>query len=64
MKTARAVKWYKELNLYLFILQCPCFYIFNKDSLPILRQFLEEKKDGPMKARDATGNFVAYLSQK
>lgn len=44
--------------------ECPCFYIFNKDSLPLLGQFLEEKKDGPMKARDATGNFVAYLSQK
>ncbi|XP_071803334.1 uncharacterized protein [Asterias amurensis] len=40
---------------------CPCFYIFSRESLPLIRQFLEEKKDGPLKDRDATGHFVKYL---
>ncbi|XP_072029864.1 uncharacterized protein [Amphiura filiformis] len=40
---------------------CPCFYIFSKHSLPLIRNFLQENKDGPLKNRDATGHFVHYL---
>lgn len=31
-------------NTFDCLFQCPCFYIFNKDSLPMLSQFLEDKK--------------------
>jgi len=41
--------------------QCPCFYLLSQDSLPLLNSFLEEKKNEPLKSRDATGNFIAYI---
>ncbi|PWA26210.1 hypothetical protein CCH79_00013797 [Gambusia affinis] len=40
---------------------CPCFYVFSKESLPLLDAFLEEKKDAPIEERDAPGNFVSWL---
>ncbi|XP_038155393.1 glucose-1-phosphate thymidylyltransferase [Cyprinodon tularosa] len=40
---------------------CPCFYVFSSSSLPLLHAFLEEKKDAPIEARDAPGNFVSWL---
>ncbi|XP_013401467.1 uncharacterized protein LOC106167282 [Lingula anatina] len=44
--------------------ECPCFYFLSSKCLPLLSQFLVEKKDLPLKARDATGNFIAYLYQR
>ncbi|XP_013402412.1 uncharacterized protein LOC106168034 [Lingula anatina] len=55
--------------------ECPCFYFLSSKCLPLLSQFLEEKKVSmcdffrlvsnlPLKARDATGNFIAYLYQR
>ncbi|ELU04065.1 hypothetical protein CAPTEDRAFT_126692 [Capitella teleta] len=41
--------------------ECPCFYIFNQKNIHLLGKFLEDRKDAPMKARDATGNFVSVL---
>ncbi|XP_040057856.2 glucose-1-phosphate adenylyltransferase isoform X1 [Gasterosteus aculeatus] len=40
---------------------CPCFYVFSKKSLPLLDQFLEEKKEAPIDEKDAPGNFVSWL---
>lgn len=42
---------------------CPCFYILNKSSLPLLEDFLEERKFLPKESRDATGHFIKYLFQ-
>jgi ADP-glucose pyrophosphorylase len=42
----------------------PCLYLFSKDSLPLISQFLQEKKEAPMKEKDATGNFVKYLHSR
>ncbi|XP_077474026.1 uncharacterized protein LOC144087429 [Stigmatopora argus] len=40
---------------------CPCFYVLAKKSLPLLANFLHEKKDAPMQEKDAPGNFVSWL---
>ncbi|XP_053184690.1 glucose-1-phosphate adenylyltransferase [Scomber japonicus] len=40
---------------------CPCFYVFSKNSLPLLQTFLEEKKEAPIEEKDAPGNFVSWL---
>ncbi|KAJ4932969.1 hypothetical protein JOQ06_029807 [Pogonophryne albipinna] len=40
---------------------CPCFYMFSKKSLPLLENFLEEKKEAPIEEKDAPGNFVSWL---
>ncbi|XP_022086056.1 uncharacterized protein LOC110976781 isoform X2 [Acanthaster planci] len=40
---------------------CPCFYVLSKASLPLIEQYLEERKEGPVEGRDATGNFIQYL---
>lgn len=45
-------------------LACPCFYMFSPAALTQLPVFLEDKKDQPLKARDAPGNFVRYLSER
>uniref|UniRef100_A0A671V241 Zgc:136439 n=1 Tax=Sparus aurata TaxID=8175 RepID=A0A671V241_SPAAU len=40
---------------------CPCFYVFSKNSLPLLDTFIEEKKEAPIEEKDAPGNFVSWL---
>lgn len=45
-------------------LACPCFYMFSPAALELLPVFLAERKDEPLVARDAPGNFVRYLSSK
>uniref|UniRef100_A0A3Q3XAS6 Nucleotidyl transferase domain-containing protein n=1 Tax=Mola mola TaxID=94237 RepID=A0A3Q3XAS6_MOLML len=40
---------------------CPCFYLLSKKSLTLLDNFIEEKKEAPIEARDAPGNFVSWL---
>lgn len=41
--------------------QSPCFYLLAKKTLPLIDEFLESLKDAPLAARDATGNFLAFL---
>ncbi|CAH1788257.1 unnamed protein product [Owenia fusiformis] len=43
---------------------CPCFYVLHKESLPLVKQFLNEMKDLPLKSRDAPGNFISHLIQR
>ncbi|XP_056886333.1 glucose-1-phosphate adenylyltransferase isoform X2 [Takifugu flavidus] len=43
---------------------CPCFYVLSRKSLPLLDTFMEEKKEAPIEARDAPGNFVSWLIQR
>lgn len=45
-------------------LAVPCFYIFSKGSLHHVAKFLDEKKNLPLKDRDAPGHFVKYLSER
>ncbi|XP_047457532.1 uncharacterized protein zgc:136439 [Mugil cephalus] len=40
---------------------CPCFYVFSKNTLPLLDMFLEQKKNAPIEEKDAPGNFVSWL---
>ncbi|KAJ8012880.1 hypothetical protein DPEC_G00047470 [Dallia pectoralis] len=40
---------------------CPCFYVFSRRSLPLLDAFLDEKKEAPIEAKDAPGNFLSWL---
>ncbi|XP_035666444.1 glucose-1-phosphate adenylyltransferase-like isoform X1 [Branchiostoma floridae] len=40
---------------------CPCFYLYSNSSLPLLQEFLSERKDCPLKEIDAPGNFLQYL---
>lgn len=42
---------------------CPCFYLFHKKSIPIIREFILEcqKSNAPKEAYDATGKCLAYL---
>ncbi|KAI9268009.1 nucleotide-diphospho-sugar transferase [Phascolomyces articulosus] len=42
-------------------LACPCFYLFDKQALPLLDAFVEEFKGQPKETFDATGKFLAYL---
>jgi len=41
--------------------QSPCFYLLSKQTLPLLQSFLESLATAPLSAKDATGNFLAYL---
>lgn len=40
---------------------CPCFYLFSQESLPLLDEFLGEKKNAPIQERDAPGTFLSWL---
>ncbi|KAF7655814.1 hypothetical protein LDENG_00049480 [Lucifuga dentata] len=40
---------------------CPCFYMFSKNTLVLLDNFLEEKKKAPIEEKDAPGNFLSWL---
>ena len=44
--------------------QCPCFYFFNRKSIGLIQEFIQDNKDEPLKARDAPGNFIAYLYKR
>ena len=43
---------------------CPCFYFFGVNVFDKLDNFLELKKNAPLKERDATGLLLAYLFPK
>ncbi|KAG5852906.1 hypothetical protein ANANG_G00067500 [Anguilla anguilla] len=40
---------------------CPCFYLFSKKSIPLLDDFIHEKKAKPIEEKDAPGNFLSWL---
>lgn len=40
---------------------CPCFYMFSKNSLPLLDAFLDQKKNSPIEEKDAPGIFVSWI---
>lgn len=42
---------------------CPCFYLFQRNSIPLIQDFIAECKrsDAPKEAYDATGKCLAYL---
>lgn len=40
---------------------CPCFYLFSKNSVPLVKMFLEEKENAPIEVKDAPGNFLSWL---
>ncbi len=44
--------------------QCPCFYLIDHKCQNLISQFLDETKNLPLAARDATGNFLAFLIPK
>ena len=39
-------------------LACPCFYLFKKAVFGEMKLFLDERKDEPLKERDATGLLI------
>ncbi|XP_068099979.1 UTP--glucose-1-phosphate uridylyltransferase-like isoform X2 [Hyperolius riggenbachi] len=43
---------------------CPCFYIFSKHTLPLVKEFLVEKQSAPLSERDAPGNFLSWLVKR
>ncbi|XP_072274923.1 glucose-1-phosphate thymidylyltransferase-like [Pyxicephalus adspersus] len=40
---------------------CPCFYVFSKHTVPLVKDFLMEKKDAPIGEKDAPGLFLSWL---
>ncbi|XP_028848098.1 uncharacterized protein LOC114797363 [Denticeps clupeoides] len=40
---------------------CPCFYLLSRTCLPLLPEFLHEKKAAPIEERDAPGIFLSWL---
>ncbi|TRY75025.1 hypothetical protein TCAL_15591 [Tigriopus californicus] len=44
--------------------QSPCFYLIHQEHLHEIEEFLKETKNGPLKARDATGNFLKFLVER
>lgn len=42
---------------------CPCFYLFRKEALPLIDEFISSCKESnaPKEAYDATGKCLAYL---
>ncbi|XP_040213080.1 bifunctional protein GlmU-like isoform X1 [Rana temporaria] len=40
---------------------CPCFYVFSKHTVPLVKEFLIEKKDAPISEKDAPGLFLSWL---
>lgn len=44
--------------------QSPCFYLIHQNHLGQIEEFLEGTKNEPLKARDATGNFLKYLVER
>lgn len=40
---------------------CPCFYVFDPKSLPLLDEFIAACQGQPKETFDATGKFLTYL---
>ncbi|EDO43592.1 predicted protein [Nematostella vectensis] len=40
---------------------CPCCYIISRENLKLVKNFLDEKRDSPIKCRDAPGNLIQCL---
>ncbi|XP_069790822.1 glucose-1-phosphate adenylyltransferase isoform X2 [Narcine bancroftii] len=40
---------------------CPCFYIYSKNTVPLIAKFLQDKWNSPLEERDAPGNFLLWL---
>ncbi|KAM4698331.1 uncharacterized protein WCC33_013898 [Rhinophrynus dorsalis] len=43
---------------------CPCFYVFSKHTLPLVQEFLEEKKSVPIDEKDAPGHLLSWLVKR
>ncbi|XP_072903103.1 glucose-1-phosphate adenylyltransferase isoform X1 [Hemitrygon akajei] len=40
---------------------CPCFYIYSKNTVPLIAKFLQEKQNSPLEERDAPGKFLLWV---
>ncbi|XP_067843816.1 glucose-1-phosphate adenylyltransferase isoform X4 [Heptranchias perlo] len=40
---------------------CPCFYIYSKNTVPLIETFLQEKQNSPLEEKDAPGNFLCWV---
>ncbi|XP_069082010.1 uncharacterized protein [Pleurodeles waltl] len=40
---------------------CPCFYVLSKNTLPLVQEFLQEKKNAQIEEKDAPGHFISWL---
>lgn len=43
---------------------CPCFYLLSKPCIPLVRVFLDEKKEAPVEQKDAPGIFISWLIRR
>ncbi|XP_017952529.1 uncharacterized protein LOC100145002 isoform X1 [Xenopus tropicalis] len=43
---------------------CPCFYMLSKYTLPLVQEFLDEKKNYPIDEKDAPGHFLSWLIKR
>ncbi|XP_043927927.1 uncharacterized protein LOC122802355 [Protopterus annectens] len=43
---------------------CPCFYLLSKQCIPLVRVFLDEKKEAPVEQKDAPGIFISWLIRR
>ncbi|KAG8432788.1 hypothetical protein GDO86_017144 [Hymenochirus boettgeri] len=40
---------------------CPCFYVLSKFTLPLVQEFLEEKKNAQIEEKDAPGHLLSWI---
>ncbi|XP_048390915.1 glucose-1-phosphate adenylyltransferase isoform X2 [Stegostoma tigrinum] len=40
---------------------CPCFYIYSKNTIPLIAKFLQEKQNSTLEEKDAPGNFLRWV---
>ncbi|XP_007888325.1 glucose-1-phosphate adenylyltransferase isoform X1 [Callorhinchus milii] len=40
---------------------CPCFYVYSKNTIPLIAKFLQEKQNTPLEEKDAPGNFLSWV---
>ncbi|XP_078408017.1 uncharacterized protein LOC144686557 isoform X1 [Cetorhinus maximus] len=43
---------------------CPCFYIYSKNTVPLIAKFLQEKQNSPLEEKDAPGNFLCWIHSR
>ncbi|XP_038645109.1 probable mannose-1-phosphate guanylyltransferase 1 isoform X2 [Scyliorhinus canicula] len=43
---------------------CPCFYIYSKNTIPLIANFLQEKQNSPLEEKDAPGNFLCWVHSR
>ncbi|XP_062503691.1 uncharacterized protein LOC134180533 [Corticium candelabrum] len=43
---------------------CPCFYLLSQHGHSLIGQFLDERRDRPLREKDAPGNLVLYVCQR